>query len=853
MVNLFFVLTGSLFATNLEAQTVHNLNSNNTQGTISFRSAKNFDTEKFFNEANAIRAFEINPDLQSTKSVKIGDIVSLQLFDGKNYVSKVNNTTTNINGNFTLALKLPDYPMAFGYITTDKEGRSLFFLSIPELNQKFASRKSIDSTEEFLIEFKDDVEIKSKSDYKKIPVGTPGADDNTAESSQILLRSMNAVNCSGNSNLTGTDPVTINVLIVYTQAAALWAAANEGGIANTIAGAMAQTKAVIDNQTNGDAVNLVYSARVNYVEHSKDMDTDLDNLTGTADGFMDEVHQLRKQYNADIVSLFTVADDNGGLGWVLSNKVRGDYSSAFNVIRVQQASRTTTLIHETGHNLGMSHNAEDSSGTPLYPYAFGWHWTGNDNVEYGSVMSYIGKEVPYFSNPDETYAGIQTGTSTANNAQVFRNTKHIIAFYSEIVNILPDAPTNIVVSNATNNGATFSWNACTNAKSYFVCHPTGGGGYSYYTTSKTTYTINNTNWFPSQCTDYDIFIMAVNECGDAVSSQTITFKTKCAAGTTVTLDSQGGTGGTASVTATYGAAMPGITLPTKTGSTFQGYYDAITGGTQYYTNSGASARSWDKTGTSATLYARWTENTLSVSPASYYFSANGSTSSSIAVTSNQSWTVSDNASWLTTSITSGSNNGTFTMTAAANTSVSSRGATVTVAGGGLIRTVSITQDGIPTYIITATAGSNGSISPNGNVTVNQGGSKTFTFTPNSGYAIDQVLVDGVDNSTAKATGYYTFSNVNANHTIEVMFSSITGIEDMDLNQVKISPNPVKNKLFIKSDLPIKKVEIYSLTGTLLILKHDIIGNISVSKLLKGVYIVKVYTDKGVIVRKIVKE
>lgn len=41
---------------------------------------------------------------------------------------------------------------------------------------------------------------------------------------------------------------------------------------------------------------------------------------------------------------------------------------------------------------------------------------------------------------------------------------------------------------------------------------------------------------------------------------------------TVTFDRQGGSGGTASVTATYGAAMPPLTPPTREGYTFGGYY-----------------------------------------------------------------------------------------------------------------------------------------------------------------------------------------------------------------------------------------------------------------------------------------
>ena len=72
-----------------------------------------------------------------------------------------------------------------------------------------------------------------------------------------------------------------------------------------------------------------------------------------------------------------------------------------------------------------------------------------------------------------------------------------------------------------------------------------------------------------------------------------------------------------------------------------------------------------------------------------------------------------------------------------------------------------------TYTITATAGANGSISPNGAVTVNHGGSQQFTITPNVGYRIADVRVDG---SSVGAVSSYTFSNVTAGHTITANFT-----------------------------------------------------------------------------------
>lgn len=74
-----------------------------------------------------------------------------------------------------------------------------------------------------------------------------------------------------------------------------------------------------------------------------------------------------------------------------------------------------------------------------------------------------------------------------------------------------------------------------------------------------------------------------------------------------------------------------------------------------------------------------------------------------------------------------------------------------------------------TYTITASAGANGSISPGGSVVVNQGSNQTFTITPNTGYAVSEVQVDGV---SVGAVTSYTFSNVNASHTISASFSQI---------------------------------------------------------------------------------
>ena len=75
------------------------------------------------------------------------------------------------------------------------------------------------------------------------------------------------------------------------------------------------------------------------------------------------------------------------------------------------------------------------------------------------------------------------------------------------------------------------------------------------------------------------------------------------------------------------------------------------------------------------------------------------------------------------------------------------------------------------YTIKATAGAGGSISPSGNVSVREGRDQTFTITPDKGYAVANVKIDGKSIGAVKS---YTFENVRRTHTIEVIFMKANG-------------------------------------------------------------------------------
>ena len=158
------------------------------------------------------------------------------------------------------------------------------------------------------------------------------------------------------------------------------------------------------------------------------LNTDLSRLEGTNDGYIDNVHTLRDQYGADLVSLLTTTSDYGGMANTMIHPSLGFESSGFNVnVWDIIGAPNYTLAHEIGHNLGCLHNREDATWTSEYDYgdfSFGKRWmVGNEG--YRTVMSYdsanlaYNNRIPHFSNPNVSYEGVTTGNAgTEDNAKV---------------------------------------------------------------------------------------------------------------------------------------------------------------------------------------------------------------------------------------------------------------------------------------------------------------------------------------------------------------------------------------------------------------------------------------------------
>ncbi|MBQ7977971.1 MAG: InlB B-repeat-containing protein, partial [Clostridia bacterium] len=254
---------------------------------------------------------------------------------------------------------------------------------------------------------------------------------------------------------------------------------------------------------------------------------------------------------------------------------------------------------------------------------------------------------------------------------------------------------------------------------------------------------------------------------------------KAALTTTVTLNKQSGSGGTSSVSCSGGSSMPSITIPTRTGYTFGGYYTSTNGGgTQYYTATGASARSYPSSGGPTTLYAKWTANTYYVR-----YNANGGS----GTMSNSTHTY-DTASNLTTNA--------FTRTgySFSGWATSSTGA-VAYSNGASVSTLTTTSGGtynlyavwtINTYTITASANNSAYGSVNGGGTYDYNTSVTLTATPNSGYALGYWLINGVETTPTGNT--YTFTATQDLTAVAYFHLASTCVTANAGGEVRISQN-----------------------------------------------------------------
>ena len=146
------------------------------------------------------------------------------------------------------------------------------------------------------------------------------------------------------------------------------------------------------------------------------------------------------------------------------------------------------------------------------------------------------------------------------------------------------------------------------------------------------------------------------------------------------------------------------------------------------------------------------------------------------------------------------------------------------------------------YTISASAGTGGSISPEGNVQVEAGGTVSFSIVPDEGYSISKLMIDDVENPAADT---YTFRNVDSNHAIKALFTAIEGVDDHAGTEMKLYPNPAKDKINVESP-NMKRIAVFNLLGVK-VGSMDVNGDyteVVTDELTQGTYIMKVEYNDG---------
>lgn len=235
------------------------------------------------------------------------------------------------------------------------------------------------------------------------------------------------------------DGSVIDLMLAYTPAARDAA----GGTAGIIA--LINQRVAEMNTANRDSAapfgwRLVQAMEVGLAETGADVGAILGLLSGLSDGTLDELHDLRNTYQADLVGLL-LAQGSGacGMAFRLGELNLGLHLYGFSVSALDYPGdymcSSLTTAHEFGHNLGNAHDRANDKGGPLFPYSYGYQ---SPNQTFRDIMSYDCPNgcprINAWSNPDIWYMGEPLGVDfdvdPANAADLVRSmtdARHIVA------------------------------------------------------------------------------------------------------------------------------------------------------------------------------------------------------------------------------------------------------------------------------------------------------------------------------------------------------------------------------------------------------------------------------------------
>ncbi|MCF8429828.1 MAG: T9SS type A sorting domain-containing protein [Bacteroidia bacterium] len=260
-------------------------------------------------------------------------------------------------------------------------------------------------------------------------------------------------------------------------------------------------------------------------------------------------------------------------------------------------------------------------------------------------------------------------------------------------------------------------------------------------------------------------------------------------------------------------------------------------------------------GITKTLNINLSESNLTVNPLNLSFERFAS-AKNIGVTSNTSWIVSTNQTWVTLNKTIGNNNDSVTISLAANSTFFQRTATVTFTAGNLTQLVNITQsENIPDslslnadtiYVLKAGNTNNISVTSNRTWVVSSNQSwATVNTTSGTGNGTFSIIITA--NSGAKRTAIISVTAGTISKNLIVIQDALLGVNEIE-NLLSIYPNPTSGLITISSTQTIANIEVFDVTGKLVYNQqnnnHQTNLEINLSALSNGIYFINAQNNFG---------
>ena len=544
----------------------------------------------------------------------------------------------------------------------------------------------------------------------------------------------------------------------------------------------------------GSAANLALSA-TNHSPNSSSGSTTIDVTSNVSWTVSD---------NVGWITVSPTSGSNNG-SFTITYTANGNTSSRNGTVTVTGGGLTETVsVTQAGSaaNLALSatsHSPNSSSGSTTIDVTSNVSWTVSDNVGWITVSPTSGSNngsftITYTANGN-TSSRNGTVTVTGGGLTETVSVTQAGSAANLALSVTSHSPNSSSGSTTIDVTSNVSWTVSDNV-GWITVSPTSGSNNGSFTI---TYTANSN-------TSSRTGTVTVTG-GGVTETVTVTQGPAPSLSLSASSHSAGPANGSRSISVTSNVSwtvsdnVGWITVSPTSGSNNGNF--TIT----YSAHTGNSSRTGTVTviggGLSRTVSVTQAAPNLSLSASSHSAGpANGSTS--ISVTSNVSWTVSDNVGWITVSPTSGSNNGNFTITYSAHTGSSSRSGTVTVTGGGLSRTVSVTQ-AAPNLSLSASSHSAGPANGSTSISVTSNVSWTvsdnvgwITVSPTSGSNNGSFTINYTAHTgTSSRSGTVTVTGGGLTRTVSVTqqagslslsTSSINGVANGDSEIVTVTSN-----------------------------------------------------------------